>query len=116
MGRRYRCVLPPVSAPTATSNAAGSPDWGGASEAVLNAVVGDYLERRGNALAIEMALYHSGRPLPLTSEALRTACPGATAKSAVLVHGMACTESSFSYPDDPTNDYGSQLETERGFT
>jgi hypothetical protein len=31
---------------------------------VLNAVVGDYLRRRSNPLAIDLALYQDGRPLP----------------------------------------------------
>ncbi|HEX9298330.1 MAG TPA: alpha/beta fold hydrolase [Polyangiaceae bacterium] len=93
-----------------------SSDWGDATEAALNAVIGDYLERRGNTLAIPMALHDRGRPLPLSREALGAARPAATPKIVVFVHGMACTEACWSYLDDPSVSYGSQLERDLGFT
>src|SRR5260370_4129590 len=63
-----------------------------------------------------MAFYRAGRPLRVNSEARRLARPDATSKVAILVHGMAHTEGSFSYVDDPATDYGSQLEADLGFT
>jgi triacylglycerol lipase len=105
-----------VRPPVASSDNSAQFDWAGATEAALNAMIGDYLERRGNGLAIEMAFYHRGQRLPLNLEALRLARPDATPKIAILVHGMAHTEGSFSYVDDPATDYGSQLEADLGFT
>ena len=83
---------------------------------VLNAVVGDYLADRGSGLAIEMALYHQGRPLALDEATLRAAHPDATAKICVLIHSMGATEASWRFPDDPAATYGSQLQRELGFT
>jgi triacylglycerol lipase len=82
--------------------------------AVLNGLVGDYLVRTDNALATEMALYHDERPLPLTEQALRSACGKLTGKVVVLVHGMMCTETVWRMPDG--SDCGSRLATDLGFT
>jgi pimeloyl-ACP methyl ester carboxylesterase len=75
-------------------------DWLEAQEAALNAVLGDYLERRGNPLAIEMQLYERGRPLPLTTESLRATHRELTPRIVILVHGMAQTESCWAFPAD----------------
>ncbi len=79
-----------------------------AFEAALNAVLGDYLETRGSKLAIRMGLYHRGLPLD--------APPDGSARLCVLVHGMACTESCWSYPEEPETDYGVLLERDHGLT
>jgi hypothetical protein len=66
------------------------PDWFQASEVALNAVLGDYLERRQNPLAIEMRFHHQGRPLALTEPALRATQPQPLSRRiAIFVHGMA---------------------------
>ncbi len=112
--------MPPADTPSSY--------WSDATEAALNAVIGDYLERRRNSLAIPMALHELGRPLALTREALRAARPAATSKIVLFVHGMGCTEACWSYLDDrrglrpasddrvPSVSYGSQLEAELDFT
>lgn len=92
------------------------PGWFEAREAALNAVLGDYLERRGNPLAIAMSFYHRGRPLALTAEALRAAYPSLTPRIVILVHGMAQTESCWSFPENPALSYGTLLCDELGFT
>lgn len=92
------------------------PGWFEAREAALNAVLGDYLERRGNSLAIAMQFYHHGRPLALTAEALRAAHAELTPRIAILVHGMAQTESCWSFPEAPALSYGSLLRDEFGVT
>ncbi|MFH1809962.1 MAG: alpha/beta hydrolase [Pseudomonadota bacterium] len=79
-----------------------------AFEAALNAVLGDYLEARESSLAIQMGLYRRGQPLD--------ELPHGTAKLCVLVHGMACNERCWAYPDDPDTDYGVLLEKEHGLT
>lgn len=82
----------------------------------LNAVVGDYLAQRGNALAIEMALYHEGRPLELDEASLRAAHPDATGKVCVLIHGMGETEGCWRFPDEDAPSYGTRLQRDFGFT
>jgi pimeloyl-ACP methyl ester carboxylesterase len=82
--------------------------WRDEGEAALNAVVGDYLDQRGSELAIKMGLYHRGRPLD--------ALPAGTSRLCVLVHGMACTETCWSFPENPDTDYGVLLEHEHGLT
>ena len=86
------------------------------SLSVLNAVVGDYLERRGNGLAIRMTLAHAGEPLACEREALARAYPGATQRLAVLVHGLGVNESCWAFPDDPARSYGALLAADLGFT
>jgi len=60
--------------------------------AVLNAAVGDVLVRRGNPLATEMALYHRGRPLVLTSSGLAGTDVSTADRLCIFVHGLGCTE------------------------
>lgn len=90
------------------------------SISVVNGYVGDFLRSRDNALAIEMAFYRAGRPLPLTPAALRRAYPDATPKLCILVHGLACSESTWMFPDPdaPMRDtsYGALLERDLGYT
>ena len=95
----------------------GWADWG---ISAVNGVVGDYLYRRGNGLAIDMALYHQGRRLTLTSDALRATHPDATSRVAVFVHGLGCNEGTWLYPDRNTpgarTSYGQQLQRDLGYT
>jgi pimeloyl-ACP methyl ester carboxylesterase len=86
------------------------------SLSVLNALVGDYLERRGNALTIRMTLAHAGAPLRCEREALAAAYPAATARVVVLVHGLGTDEACWTYRDDPARSYGSLLAAELGYT
>jgi pimeloyl-ACP methyl ester carboxylesterase len=60
--------------------------------AVLNGVLGDYLEGTNNPLAIEMRLRKGGRPLVLEKQALRAAVPAAGSKLLVLVHGSSMSD------------------------
>jgi len=90
--------------------------WLESAEAALNAVLGDYLERRGNALAIEMSLFHDGAPLVVTADALRSAHARMSSRIVVLVHGMAMTEACWSFSREPAQSYGALLRDELGLT
>jgi len=83
-------------------------------QAALNAVLGDYLERSGNPLALRMAFYERGLPLMLTAASLRAARPELGARAVVFVHGMGQTEGSWSFASDPALSYGSLLQAELG--
>ena len=60
--------------------------------AVLNGVLGDYLEASGNPLAIHMRLRRDGRPLQLDKAALSSAIPNAGGKLLVLAHGLCMND------------------------
>jgi pimeloyl-ACP methyl ester carboxylesterase len=62
------------------------------AQAALNALYGDFLQRRESGLATLLGLYDRGVPLPVEREALRLARPEATGKICILVHGLGCTE------------------------
>ncbi|MEO5731887.1 MAG: alpha/beta hydrolase [Byssovorax sp.] len=81
---------------------------------VLNGTIGDYLKRTGNGLATSMGLVHAGRALPLDRAALVAAYPQASARVAVLVHGLMSTESVWEMLDGTT--YGSRLAQDLGVT
>jgi hypothetical protein len=91
-----------------------APGWLATTEAALNAVLGDYLERRENGLAIEMGFYHDGAPLSLSPEALCAAHPRIGSRIVVLVHGMAMTEACWSFPGESERSYGTMLQRELG--
>jgi len=81
---------------------------------VLNGALGDYLHRTGNGLATRMTLVHNENPLQISRDALTAAYPHATARIAVLVHGLMSTESVWNMTEGKT--YGSLLATDLGFT
>ncbi len=104
------------------SDVVGGLEWSRDSAlGVVNGVVGDYLARRGNALALEMSFRHEGRRLTLDRDSLRQELPDASSKLCVFVHGLACTEWSWSaYAEqsygDPAANYGRLLQRDLGYT
>lgn len=92
-------------------------DWG---VSVINGFAGDRLRDRQNGLAIAMAFYHQGRPLPLTPARLSQALPAPTAKLCILVHGLGCHEGvwDFAPPAQPDRrvSYGALLQADLGYT
>jgi hypothetical protein len=83
------------------------------SLAVLNGLVGDYLEREGNGLATRMGL-HRGHPVSVTPEGLARAYPDAAPRLALFVHGVMCTETIWRFADG--SDYGTKLLADLGIT
>jgi len=81
--------------------------------AVLNGVLGDYLEESGNPLAIEMRLRHGGQPLELEKRALRLALPQARGKLLVLVHGSCLSDRQWTRLG---HDHGAALARDLGYT
>jgi pimeloyl-ACP methyl ester carboxylesterase len=81
--------------------------------AVLNGVLGDYLEETGNPLAIQMRLRKEGQPLELERRALIEAYPDASRKLLVLAHGSCRHDRQWSRPG---RDDVAALAHELGFT
>ena len=114
--QRQRAEIPTPMSSAAVGTAAWTRD---AALGVLNGVVGDFLLQRDNTLRVEMSLRRGGelvRPADLA-----TALPGARRKLCVFVHGLACTEWSWSaYAEqtwgDPLLNYGALLESQLGFS
>jgi len=97
------------------------PAWADTARGALNALHGDFLRGRGNALAIRMALKLGGRTLPTSREALATALPDATGKVCLFVHGLGCTEREWSRGagsdhGDPDTNFGTLLARDLGMT
>jgi pimeloyl-ACP methyl ester carboxylesterase len=93
-----------VSGPAASQKSGRPID---AALAVLNGVVGDYLARTRNGLAIEMSFVRAG--VPVVAAALDL---GAAPRVVVLVHGLMCTEDIFKMDDGA--DYGTLLARDLG--
>ncbi|MCA9632706.1 MAG: alpha/beta fold hydrolase [Myxococcales bacterium] len=112
---------PEVSTPMSSSAVGGAAWTRDAALGVLNGVVGDFLESRENGLSTPMSLRRAGEEIRAETNALREALPDASGKLCVFVHGLACTEWSWSdYAEevwgDPEVNYGSLLEAEHGFS
>jgi len=94
--------------------------WPDRGISILNGMVGDYLDRRGNDLAIGMSFRHEGRPLAPDAASLAAAHPDATRRLCVLVHGYCCNEGIWEFPGSgqraDTASYGSHLQRDAGFT
>ncbi|HSN25159.1 MAG TPA: hypothetical protein VLT45_02705, partial [Kofleriaceae bacterium] len=81
--------------------------------AVVNGVLGDYLEETANPLAIEMELRYGGRALDVSPDGLRAAIPDATPKLVVLAHGSCMTDAQFVRAG---HDHGAALARDLGYT
>ena len=77
----------------------------------LNGVIGDYLSRTDNELQLRMAFYRDARPV-----APEDVAAPPTGKVCVLVHGLGCNESLWSFPaPHGGGDYGELLERRCGY-
>ncbi len=81
--------------------------------AVLNGVLGDYLEASGNPLAIPMRLRRNGQALAPDSRVFADAVPGAPRKLVLLVHGLCMNDAGWNREG---HDHGAALERDLGFT
>ena len=81
--------------------------------AVLNGVLGDYLEASGNPLAIRMRLRRDGRPLQPDRAALAAALPKAGGKLLVLAHGLCMNDLQWKRQG---HDHGAALAHDLGYT
>ncbi len=81
--------------------------------AVLNGVLGDYLEVSGNPLTIHMRLRRDGRPLQLDKAALSSAIPNAGGKLLVLAHGLCMNDLQWKRQG---HDHGAALARDLGCT
>jgi len=89
--------------------------------ATLNGLYGNHIKRRGNPLALQMAIRRGGRTVPMTGEGLAAGFPDATPRVAVFLHGLFETDESwghFPLRGDPERrrTYGDRLHAELGLT
>jgi len=80
-------------------------NWANLSRSILNGVVGDYLAKENNPLAIEMAFYHQDQALVL-DESLAEQMYSQSAKPLsnkiiVLVHGLTNLETVWDFKAEP---------------
>ena len=81
--------------------------------AALNGVLGDYLVRTDNPLAIQMHLRRDGKRLELTRERLAAAIPAPSSKVLVLVHGLCRNDRRW---ECDGRDHGAALARERSYS
>jgi pimeloyl-ACP methyl ester carboxylesterase len=81
--------------------------------AVLNGVLGDYLEASANPLAIRMCLRRDGRALPPGTRPLAAAIAQPADKLVVLLHGLCMNDLQWNRKD---HDHGASLSRDLGFT
>jgi triacylglycerol lipase len=89
--------------------------WPERGVSILNGMMGDYLQRRGNDLAIAMSFRHDGQPLALNTTSLRAAYSTLSPKLCVLVHGLCCNESVWNFAGSAGDTYGARLQRDAGF-
>jgi triacylglycerol lipase len=91
--------------------------WPERGVSILNGMLGDYLQRRGNELAIAMSFRHRGEVLALGAAALRAATSPLSHKLCVFVHGFCCNESVWNFPaEGERGSYGTRLQRDEGLT
>lgn len=83
---------------------------------VLNGLVGDYLHRQKNPLAVRMGFYADGKPLLLSHGAPGALPTGDTSRICVLVHGLMCDESIWKFMSEgQIVTYGDLLRRDFGY-
>ncbi len=80
--------------------------------AVLNGVLGDYLEASANPLAIRMCVRRDGHPLPLDSASLAAAIPPPADRLVVLLHGLCMNDLEWNRKG---HDHGAALSRDLGY-
>ena len=73
--------------------------------AIASGFLGDWLEHRGNALAVPMTVFADGEPLDLLNP--RPAAPGSVL--CLSIHGLMELESVWDFPGQPGEHYGTRL-------
>lgn len=81
--------------------------------AVLNGVLGDYLEQTQNPLSIPMTFRCGGQALTLEKQALAKAIPKLNGRILVLVHGLCMNDLEWRRR---RHDHGEALARDRGYT
>ncbi|HJS95182.1 MAG TPA: alpha/beta fold hydrolase [Solirubrobacteraceae bacterium] len=82
----------------------------------LNGAFGDALMRKGNPLALRMAVRRHGRDLHIGRSELRRAYPNAKPRLAVFVHGLCETDEAWKLGAGRHVPYGHRMEIELGYT
>jgi pimeloyl-ACP methyl ester carboxylesterase len=95
--------------------------WGELAQSALNAWVGDFLARQGNELAVTMGFWRRAAAVSWTPEGILAACPDATSKLCIFVHGLGCNEGAWRFRaleqhGDAEADYASLLARDLGYT
>lgn len=75
--------------------------WGRLGRSVLNGVIGDYLEKQNNPLAIKMAFYNNFKALTLDENLAHQVDFPLTNKVVVLVHGLTNLETIWDFNRPP---------------
>src|SRR5664279_1143834 len=81
--------------------------------AALNGVVGDYLARTNNPLAISMSLRYQGHPLEIERNSLQATIPQPTGKLLLLAHGLCLNDLQWNRKG---HDHGAALAFDLGYT
>ncbi len=85
--------------------------------AALNGVLGDYLAKTGNPLAVSMHWRSQGKTLVVEQSALAATFPDASGKLLVLVHGLCMSDQQWLRQDsDASHDHGAALARDLGYT
>jgi len=112
--------------------------WGVLGQSLLNSMIGEYLEKEKNPLAMQMGFYHHDKKLSLDASFPQQFRAPITSKVLIFVNGLTSLESVWDYPKEgsssasivshyidicfdsneqtPHENYGQQLHKEFGFT
>jgi pimeloyl-ACP methyl ester carboxylesterase len=82
----------------------------------LNGAFGDRLAELGSPLTQQLAVRRRGRELELTRDALAAACPDASPRVAIFLHGLCESDDAWRLRSARYVPYGDRLETELGYS
>jgi len=83
---------------------------------IVNGVLGDFLQKNQNGLALPMEFYFQNRPLCLTRKNIENVYHKTTSKICIMVHGLTCNEKTWEFQSSPATTYGTLLQQDLGYT
>ncbi len=83
---------------------------------VTNGIIGDFLQKDQNGLAIPMQFYFQGQALGMTQHDIEKSYSRPTSKICIMIHGLSCNERTWEYHSDPSTTYGTLLQKDLGYT
>ena len=86
------------------------------SVGLLNGIVGDFLDKDNNGLAVQMQFYANEKPFTISKENIETVHKKISSKVCILIHGLTNDETIWNFANTVKQNYGTYLQNDFDYT
>ena len=86
------------------------------SVGLLNGIVGDFLDKDNNGLAVQMQFYANEKPFTISKENIETVHKKISSKVCILIHGLTNDETIWNFANTDKQNYGTYLQNDFDYT